>query len=448
MNFVTTEPGIAAKDLRPSARTKCTACNSCEACSTAVKSKPPTNEHVTYLEGLRGLSAIWVVMAHAYFHTLALMPMTGWHAGLRDTIGWIFQARIAVCVFIVLSGYLLMRPVVRQGDGQMPGGVGRYLWRRCRRILPPYYAALALSIALIYLIPLLQGPISVEWNDSVPAFGNGTIAAHLFMVHNLSWRWASKIDSPMWSVATEWQIYFVFPLLLLPAWRRMGNVGSISIALALGVGFFLVTGKGHATAPWLLALFAFGMAAATCEAQNRETSATDNLKKRKRFGWMAVILFGSFMLITALCQMGKLRFLTVEGIAGLWPYNWAFDLWAGAGAACLLVYCRAAGKTRSHGLVQFLSWRWLVRAGTISYSLYLIHDPLQAVGKIGLNALRLTPYEQFGVLTLVGLPLILAATYLFHLIFERPLLNTSRGQQNKTAPSLTTQESPVAGALN
>ena len=50
--------------------------------------------------------------------------------------------------FIVLSGYSLMIPAARNG-GELVGGFRRYIFRRARRILPPYYAALICSIALI-----------------------------------------------------------------------------------------------------------------------------------------------------------------------------------------------------------------------------------------------------------------------------------------------------------
>jgi peptidoglycan/LPS O-acetylase OafA/YrhL len=279
--------------------------------------------HLKYLEGLRGLAAIVVTLQHIYFHTLWGTNLTGWQAKLAILLGWMFPGRASVAVFIVLSGYLLMRPVVREGSGQLAGGVWAYLGRRARRILPPYYAALIFSIALILLFRPLRGALSPEWVDAGPAFGTNNpaigvkdIVAHLLLVHNLSWKWASKIDPPMWTIGTEWQIYFLFPLILLPVWRQVGNVGIVAVGLGIGLGFFFLTGKGHATAPWFLGLFAMGAAAA---ARKRE-------KPVRGFGWLAAVLLAIYAVITFEAAFNMLRFLTVEGLFGLWPFSWAFDV--------------------------------------------------------------------------------------------------------------------------
>jgi peptidoglycan/LPS O-acetylase OafA/YrhL len=415
------EPAVCSDDLIASVP-------SITSQTTEVQDQPKPAKHLKYLEGLRGLAAIVVTLQHIYFHTLWGTNLTGWQANLVIILGWLFPGRAAVAVFIVLSGYLLMRPVVREGTGQLPGGTWLYIRRRAKRILPPYYASLVFSIALILLIPLLRGPVSPEWADAGPAFGNKNSAlgvqdltAHLLLVHNLSWKWASKIDPPMWTIATEWQIYFLFPLILLPVWRRLGSVGSIAAGLGLGLGFYFVTGKGHAAAPWLLGLFAMGSAAAAARPRDSRHRST------RMLAWLAAILMAIFAVITFESAFGMLRFLTVEGLPGLWPYLWAFDIIVGAATACFLVFA-AASKTsdQPHSLVRWLSSRWLVHVGVASYSLYLIHDPILAVLKIGLDRMHLGPWAQFGAMLTVGGIIVAAATWLFHIIFERPFMTAAR----------------------
>jgi peptidoglycan/LPS O-acetylase OafA/YrhL len=128
----------------------------------------------------------------------------------------------SVAVFIVLSGYCLMLPVVRAQHLHIPGGVQSYLWRRTRRIMPPYYAAPILTLLLILAVPMLQHPGADRWSMALPAFDAGVMLSHFFMIHIFSPDWIWKINSPMWSVAVEWWIYFLFPWLLLPLWRRLG----------------------------------------------------------------------------------------------------------------------------------------------------------------------------------------------------------------------------------
>ena len=142
-----------------------------------------------------------------------------------------------------------MLPVARSADGALRRRVESSIFRRrAWRILPPYYATLVCLAALIALIP------GLPWELSFAAWTPGVIASHLFLLHNLRSSWTGKIDPPMWSVATEWQIYFVFALFLLPLWRRFGNALTMLAAFGLGLApHFLLPGRtstGQARGTW------------------------------------------------------------------------------------------------------------------------------------------------------------------------------------------------------
>ena len=66
-------------------------------------------------------------------------------------VGWLLYGHVAVSVFIVVSGFSLSIAPVRSG-WQLKGGVPRFLRRRAWRILPTYWAALALSCIVFGLI--------------------------------------------------------------------------------------------------------------------------------------------------------------------------------------------------------------------------------------------------------------------------------------------------------
>src|SRR6186713_3008000 len=92
-----------------------------------------------YLDGLRALAAIYVVLFHAGVGFLdSERPLAGFARTLQRGLSY---GHDAVAVFIVLSGYCLMLPVAR-ADGQFVRGVPNYFARRAWRILPPYFAAL------------------------------------------------------------------------------------------------------------------------------------------------------------------------------------------------------------------------------------------------------------------------------------------------------------------
>lgn len=218
--------------------------------------------HLDFLDGLRGLAAAYVVC----FHFLAL-NITGLPRWAAHAVSWANHGHSAVNVFIVLSGFSLMLPVARSGDRSLWGGMRRYLVRRAWRILSPYYAALALSLLALLASPqgmaALRGRAALAWSLD---FSAGSLLSHLAVIHNLSPQWSGRINMALWSVAIEWQIYFVFPLLLLPIWRRFGSAAAIAAGFAVGLLPLVITRYDLSVACfWYIGLFALGMAGAvTC----------------------------------------------------------------------------------------------------------------------------------------------------------------------------------------
>jgi peptidoglycan/LPS O-acetylase OafA/YrhL len=64
-----------------------------------------------------------------------------------------------------------------------------------------------------------------------------------------------------------------------------------------------------------------------------------------------------------------------------------------------------------------------VTLGLFSYSIYLLHGPL--VGLLDQEVFRpmhLAPPVTFGLLLVLGVPVIVVICYVFHLVFEAPFL--------------------------
>jgi len=76
-------------------------------------------------------------------------------------------------------------------------------------------------------------------------------------------------------------------------------------------------------------------------------------------------------------------------------------------------------------LSRALSWKPLVAIGLFSYSIYLLHAPLlQLIWQYGLVPWHMASVPLFLVLALIGVPLVVAASYIFSLGCERPFLNS------------------------
>ncbi|MDQ2798279.1 MAG: acyltransferase, partial [Armatimonadota bacterium] len=356
--------------------------------STDASLPAPPRLRLEFLDGLRGLAALYVVLYHAY--QLTTFDDSRIDAALVWRIG-----HPAVAVFIVLSGFCLTLPIVRSGSKSLRGGPREYFKRRAWRILPPYYAALVLSALFLVMAHAAKYRTGFALHDKVLGLhlSPGSLLSHLFLVHNLDHVWIETIDVPMWSVATEWQIYFFLPALLLPVWRRFGALAAVVAGFAAGLlpHYLLPPGRNFDGAcPWYLGLFALGMGGAILAFSPRLQASW---RERLPWGGLAAVLF---LLLGAL-----IVFVPDALISG---YVWQTDALAGAAALCLILHGTAlvtAPHARSATLAA-LEARPTLWLGAFSYSLYLVHYPiLNKVAQL-LDARHLPLGERMAIIYLFG----------------------------------------------
>src|SRR5438270_165882 len=171
------------------------------------------------LDGLRGLGALFVVVNHVFLRAFPGHPVD--HAPFWA--GPFIYGRFAVIVFIVLSGFSLALSPARHG--WRLDAVSRFAQRRARRILPAYWAALAFSLAVAWLV--------------VPQPGQGVPDAKSVVVNGLLLQNVVRAPSPnasFWSMAVEAQLYIAFPLMLLMV-RRWGAIAMVA-TVTLGVSSY------------------------------------------------------------------------------------------------------------------------------------------------------------------------------------------------------------------
>jgi peptidoglycan/LPS O-acetylase OafA/YrhL len=341
------------------------------------------------------VAASFVVMHHVWqFSTNgATEQAPGWFRSLT-----LFKfGPYAVAVFIVVSGYCLTLPTLRVGTTWVARDRRRFAFRRARRILPPYLAALFGSMALVAL------DRHVRAADPGPGFTSGNVLSHLGLVHNWSRSWMWAFNGPLWSTALEVQIYVVFALLLLPMWRRFGAAATFGVAIAITV-IGLLANASYVT-PWMVILFVVGMLAAAVGSSPHAASPG---------AWRVTT---SVLVVAVVIATAMRARLSNEMVA---------DLVVGAATgAGLIAMSRVSLHGGSVGLLQrLLSSRPARTLGVVSFSLYLVHFPILAV--IAFHwAGRFDPGSAglFAILCLLGVPAILLVTVAFHMLIERPFQN-------------------------
>ena len=369
-----------------------------ETVSTAASS---SRVEYRYLDGIRGLAALAVVLYHAYLFTGSSDVSAREMPLVRLTIGWGY---LGVPVFIVLSGYVLMLPLLRSPHLQFSGGVAAYVRRRARRILPPYYAALMASLVLIAVIPVLRHPGGTQWDTKLP-ITVPSVLAHVVLLHDLSPAWIGKINGPMWSVAVEWQIYFILPMIFLPLWRRFDPFAVTFCIAIISIAFPVMSGIGTSVHPWFLGLFTMGMLSAQVTRGWRISL------------WRLVAgLLGLCVVATVTC-----KWTSDVGVGR----NCASEVGVGVIVAVALTVlgsgAAAGGRSKARSLLEC---RALIFAGTISYSVYLLHSPLLALGNLLLIPLGLPVVAHYLVMTFVCVPIALGICWLFYLGVEKHFQNS------------------------
>ncbi|MDQ0636122.1 peptidoglycan/LPS O-acetylase OafA/YrhL [Arthrobacter pascens] len=357
------------------------------------KSRPDVRR-LNWLDGVRALAATFVVLHHVWLMSYGGYPGNNgpWWTD------WLVYGHLAVSVFIVVSGYSLALAPADQGMRLRHGGL-TFMRRRFWRIVPPYWAALGFS-ALLIATGLIASPSGSE------------VTVQDIAIHGLLIQDAISTTPPngvFWSIAVEWHIYFLFPLLVfcLRRYRIMRVIPAILLLVLVqhigGQYFpFLAFFERFSTA--YFALFAFGTAAV----------------------WLASKAIGARMAVCVAVTM-VVGFIVVAAVAGpariVATYFWV-DLAVGGATAALLT---ALDQGKLRWLTSLLGTRFLVSLGRFAFSIYLIHAPVLELLRIHVVARAgLTGAAAFLTLALLGIPLAIGSAYLFFIACERPFL-TIRG---------------------
>ncbi len=397
------------------------------------------------VDALRGVAVLAVVAAHAFNHGGSALVGADWFLVLRRVVE---QGVLGVPLFFVISGFCIHLPWARQraAGNRADLRFGPFWARRLRRLYPPYFAALCLSILAVCVAWWLRlGTATVaRYAEPVAASIGWDFLAHATMLHGLLLPYdLGAGNPPLWTLAREEYLYLLYFVVL--AWRvRFGLRPALAIVWLTGMLVPLlattaiaasaldpewqqrvmhpVHPDASALALWIQWCLGMAIAESYC--------GLISLPAWSRRPWMAALWAG-----VALVAQGR-------GWSMLTPVLWGltfFTLVHSVVSREIVSRERVAPEVVSREAVaqetggQSTRGRvgWLARIGLVSYSVYLIHSPL--IG--GLNQLELASgvpaaWLRHPAYHLVVWVLLIAACaaagHVFFLTVERWFLNAPR----------------------
>lgn len=172
-----------------------------------------TKRYIHSLDGLRALAVFAVIFYHLGF-------------------GWASGGFLGVCVFFVLSGYLITDLLVTEKDRKGTIDLKNFWYRRARRLLPAMFTLLIVISCWVILfdrhfLDTLKGDI---------------IAAALYfsnwwyIFHHVSY--FESFGSPsllthFWSLAVEEQFYLLWPLFIVIGLKFLSKRSVLILTLLL-----------------------------------------------------------------------------------------------------------------------------------------------------------------------------------------------------------------------
>ena len=374
---------------------------------------PPRNSiRLGYIDGLRGVAILLVLLTHTWIFAGA--PALSFHIYGKAIVLAAIPAigYVGVNLFLVLSGFCLAFPFLRDPTYRDRMTTTQFWMRRLRRIVPAYYISIVFVLLLYPGFGWLMKVLPIH-RSGATALANAPplaeVTPHLFLVHNLFPEHVSTINGSYWSLALEFQLYFLFPL-FLELFFRWGPWRTVVLIL-IGQLTYRITLEQCLSSTTLdqyqfvlpkavfgrMFDFAIGMTAAYVVI--RRSLAQDILTSR----WGG--FFGATLLILAFVLTSYLRV----------PASLTDVVWA-VGFAAVICYA----SCEKNACNRALSYRPLCALGVISYSVYLIHQRI--VERLGfVIRLYLKAGPAYILLTLC-IPLIIGVGLLFFKLAEFPFL--------------------------
>ncbi len=311
------------------------------------KSQP----YLTTLTPLRGIAALLVVIFHCNLMFVPFLP-PGYTEFLNS--GWLW-----VDFFFVLSGFIMCYAYGKYFQkGVSKSAYKKYIGARFARVYPLHFItaiwAFVCAVLIVHFASHLDPFFAAIFNPKA-------LPACLLLIQSMHIYLTAPLNTPSWSLSTEWWAYMIFPF-LVPYFIRLKNAGKLFTALFI-IAFYIflryvlgpISMPAFRPGPTLNVLTDFGFF--RCLAgffvgmllfTFYEHRAGYSVLKRD---WFFVI---SFMGVIAAMHFGIMDII----IVGFFPF---------------ILIAAAYNETR---IKRILDTKLLQRFGDWSFSIYMVHVPI------------------------------------------------------------------------
>ena len=348
--------------------------------------KPSASSRFAFADGLRGLAAMWVIL----FHMSEGRHLEVLRAEISAIYKYIFSAgHLGVPIFFVLSGFV-MAYTTRNEIINLTTAT-KFVVRRLVRLTPAYYFSIFLLLALLFVKS--KTVEAANW-----AVDPWVLVAHLFFLQGILRM--ESLNPVYWTLCVEVQFYIAFAALLLcadkcaayPAFESSREIFLLSSAMLALLWPLGVIKDPIWAGGFLPHWYTFMLGVLTWMV----------LDERRKITTIFSILYISFVLLL----------------------SFYLNMWFGFIAAITALALILSGWTGSLG--SWLSSPSVQALGLISYSLYLLHNPLtgavfRITGKIVAPGLT---YEVIGMTLTIAICLFFS--WVAYVFIERPSIDFSR----------------------